>query len=157
MATYKFASYRETTYYVRTYCQLFRSERCGISRNPRLTTTFVDESDGVHGRVRAAAGLCFVLAAQATKLLLPASLKLGERRKPKKRHARNSDGDADIKVLSVSPVLWVDRSVLVRFGRSSWLDNWACDRHDFFEAPPPGYAVLWSIGLCAAVSPVATR
>ena len=33
-----------------------------------------DESDGVHGRVRAAASLCFVLAAQARKLSLSASL-----------------------------------------------------------------------------------
>ena len=32
-----------------------------------------DESDGVHGRVRAAASLCFVLVAQARKLTLSLS------------------------------------------------------------------------------------
>ena len=59
-----------------------------------------------------------------------------------KRHARNSDAEAGITVLSVSSVVLVDRSVLVRFGRSSWLKNWAYDRHMIFEASPPGYAVL---------------
>ena len=29
-------------------------------------------------------------------------------------------------------VFWVCPSVLVLFGRSSWLKNWACDRHVFF-------------------------
>ena len=102
--------------------------------NPCLTTTIdVDESDGVHGRVRAAAGLCFVLAAQASKLSL--SLLLGGRRKPKKRHARNSDGDAAIiEVLSYEYPLCFRplRLVVVALGRLSWWQNWACDRHDFF-------------------------
>ena len=81
-----------------TYCQCFfcfsdRDKR-SISRNTRLTTTIVDESDGVHGRVRAAASLCFVLEAQATKLSLSASFRRAE--EARKRHARNSDGDAAI-------------------------------------------------------------
>ena len=29
--------------------------------------------------------------------------------------------------------------------------------HDFFEAPPSGYAVLWPVGLGAAGAPVAIR
>ena len=49
--------------------------------------------------MRAAASLCFALAAQARKLSLSASLVWAE--EVKKRHARNSDGDAAIiKVLS---------------------------------------------------------
>ena len=57
----------------------------------------VDECDGVHGRVRAgraAASLCFVLAAEARKLSLSASLGWAE--EAHKRHARNGDGDAAI-------------------------------------------------------------
>ena len=79
-----------------TYCQrfFFRSEQRSISRNTRQTTTIVDDSDGVHGRVRVAARLCFVLAAQARKLSLSASLGWAE--EAQKRHARNSDGDAAI-------------------------------------------------------------
>ena len=59
-----------------TYCQsflFFPSER-SISDNGRLTTTIVDETDGVHGRVRAAASLWFDLAAQARMLSLSSSL-----------------------------------------------------------------------------------
>ena len=48
----------------------------------------------MHDRVRAAASLCFVLAAQAMKLSLSASLGWAE--EVPKRHARNSDGDAAI-------------------------------------------------------------
>ena len=46
----------------------------------------------MHGRVCAAASLCFVLAAQARKLSLSASLGWAE--EAQKRHARKSDGDA---------------------------------------------------------------
>ena len=45
--------------------------------------------------------------------------------------------------------------------RAAWaidlVENWACDRHDVFEAPPPGYAVLWSVGVGAAGAPVTIR
>ena len=55
-------------------------------------------------------------------------------------------------------VFWICPSVLVLFGRTSWLKNWACDRHEFFfEAPPPEYAVLRSVGVSAAGALVAIR
>ena len=110
----------------------------------------------MHRRVLAADSLCFFLATQARKLSLSASLEWAE--ESLKRHARDSDGDAAIEVLSFSSVFWVDRLVLVALGRSSWWKKCACDRHDFyFEEPPPGYAVLWSVSVGAAVAPVATR
>ena len=38
------------------------------------------------------------------------------------------------------------RLLVVALGRSSWWQLWPCDHHDFFfEAPPPGYAVLWAV------------
>ena len=48
------------------------------------------------------------------------------------RHARDSDGDAAIEVLSFSSVFWVDRLFLVALGRSSRWKKCACDLHDFF-------------------------
>ena len=89
-----------------------------------------DESDGLHRRVLAADRLCFFLAAQARKLSLSASLEWAE--EALKRHARDSDSDAAIEVLSFSSVFWVDRVVLLALGRPSWRKNCACDRHDFF-------------------------
>ena len=53
-----------------------------------------DESDGVHGRVCAAASLCFVLVPQARNLSLSAFLGWAE--EAPKRHARNIDVDAVI-------------------------------------------------------------
>ena len=50
-----FASYQETTYYVRIANRFFPSEQRSISHNPLLTTTIVDEDDGVHSLVRTAA------------------------------------------------------------------------------------------------------
>ena len=44
---------------------------------------------------------------------------------------------------------------LVLFGRLCCLIK--CDRHDFFEAPPPGNVVLWSVGMGTAGAPVAIR
>ena len=94
----------------------------------------VDESDGVHGRVRAAASLCIVLATQARKLSLSASL--GRAEEAQKRHARNSDGDAAIYHRSLQllyPLCFRSlRLFVVALGRSSWWQIWACDRHDFF-------------------------
>ena len=80
-----------------TYVLSMFSFPIGITQHitqPPADNTIVDESDGVHGRVRAAASLCFVLAAQARKLSLSASLGWAE--EAQKRHARNSDGDAAI-------------------------------------------------------------
>ena len=55
-------------------------------------------------------------------------------------------------------MFWVDRLVLVARGRSSWWENFACDRYNsIFEEPPPEYAVLWSVAVGAAVAPVTTR
>ena len=72
----------------------------------------------------------FVLAAQATKLPVLPFLQWAE--KALKRHARDSDGDAAIELLSFSSVLWADRLVFVALGRSSWWKKCACDRHDLF-------------------------
>ena len=120
----------------------FRSEKCSSSPNTPLKTTIVqvDESDGVHGRERATASLCLILTAQASKLSLSASLGWAE--EAQKHHARNSDGDAAIiEVLSYPLCFRSLRLVVVAVGQSSWW-QWVCDRHDFFEASPPGYAVL---------------
>ena len=89
-----------------------------------------NESDGVHSRMLAAANLCFFVAAPATKLSLSASIEWAE--EALKRHARGSDGDVAIEVLSFSSIFRVDRLFLVAPGRSSWWENCACDRHDFF-------------------------
>ena len=96
----------------------------------------------MHGRVRADASLCFVLAAQARKLSFSASL--GWVEEAHKRHSRNSDGDAAIIV-----VLSTVTSVFGRFACLSWhLADRAGGKFGlatamiFFEAPPPGYAVL---------------
>ena len=75
----------------------------------------VDESDSVHGRVPAAASLCFVLAAQGRKLSLSASL--GWADGAEKRHSRNnSHGDAAIIEVLSHPVLSVSSLVC----RGTW-------------------------------------
>ena len=71
------------------------------------------------------------------KLSLSASLGCGE--EAQKRHARNSDGDAAIiKVLSYPLCFRSLRLVAVALGRSSWWQNWACDRHDFILGATAG-------------------
>ena len=115
-----------------TYCRcfFFRSEQRSILRNTRLTTTIVDESDSMHGCLPAAASLCFVLAAQVTKLSLSASL--GWADGAQNRHARNSDGDAAIIEVLSHPLCFRSlRVFVVALGRSSWGQNWASDRNDF--------------------------
>ena len=94
----------------------------------------------------------FFFAAQARKLSL--SGYLGWAEGTLKCHPRNSDGGEAIGFFSVSSVFWVYPSVLVLFGRSCCLKNCDCG-HVFFEAPPPGCAVLWSVGVCTAGAPVA--
>ena len=74
--------------------------------------------------------LLFFLVAQARKLSVLASLQWAE--EALQSHARDSDSDAAIEVLSFSSVFWVHRLVLVALGRSSWWRNCACDRHDFY-------------------------
>ena len=119
--SYKFASYRETTYCIPgTYCQCFPDRR--ISRKTRLTTTIVYESDSVHGRVPAAASLYFVLTAQVRKPSLSASL--GWADGAQKRRARNSDGGAAIIEVLSHPLCFRSlRLFVVALGRSSWGQN----------------------------------
>ena len=109
----------------------------------------------MHRRVLAADSLYFALAAQARKLSLSASFEWAK--EALKHHARVSDGDAAIEVLRFSSAFSVDRLVLVALGRSSWWKNCPCDRHDFFEEPPPGHAVPWSVSVGTAVAKVTTR
>ena len=84
----------------------------------------------MHRRVLVADSLCFLLVAQVRKLSLSTSLERAE--EARKRHALYSDGDAALEVLSFSSVFWVDPLALVALGRSSWWENYDCDRHDFF-------------------------
>ena len=129
----------------------FRSEQRSISRNTWLATEecrSADDSDGVHGRVRAAASLCFFLAAQTRKLSFLASLGWAE--EAKKRHARNSDGnEAIIEVLSYPLCFRSLRLVVVGLDRSSWWQKkiGLATAMIIFEAPPPGYAVLRSVAV----------
>ena len=60
---------KKSAYQIR-FVNVSRSEKRRSSRNTRQTTTIVDESDGVHGLVPAAASLCLVLGVQARKLSL---------------------------------------------------------------------------------------
>ena len=81
-------------------------------------------------RVRATASLVLFLAAQARELSLSGSLAWAKG--ALKRRARNGGADAAGEVLRVSSVFLVNHSVLVPFDPSSWLQNRACDRNDFF-------------------------
>ena len=128
---YGFGFYRETT---RCSRNLVRSEKIDISHKHAA-----DEYRGEQRRATACIVACspptasaFFLAAQAGKLSLSASLERAEEA-ALKRHARDSDGDAAIEVLSFSSIFWVDRLVLVALGRSScWWKICACNHHDFF-------------------------
>ena len=101
----------------------------------------IDESGGVHGLVRAAPTLCFVLAGQAKTLWLSASL--GWADEAKNRHARNSDGDAAIiKVLSCPPCFRSLQFDVVALARWSWWRNWPCDRHNLFWGATAGARCL---------------
>ena len=112
----------------------------------------------MHRRVLVADSLCFLLVAQVRKLSLSASLAWAE--EALNCHTRDSDDDAAIEVLSFSSVFWVDPLVLVF---SSRLADRAGGKiviataKIFFEEPPPGYAVLWSVSVGAVVAPVASR
>ena len=73
-----------------------------------------------------------------------------------KCHPRNSDGGVAIQLLCVSSKVWVLPSVLVVFGRSCNSRNCG-PQVFFFEEPPSGYAVLWSVGVGADGAPVSIR
>ena len=130
---------------------LEKLEKRSLSHNARVTKN-TDES---RRKRRHAASRArrrqppFFFAAQAGKASLSASFAWAKG--ALNRHPRNTDGGAAIEVFSASSVFWVYPSVLVLFGRSSCLKN--CDS----EAPPPGYAVLWFVGVGAAGTPVAIR
>ena len=83
-------------------------------------------------RARRRQSLFFCLAAQARKLSLQGSL--GWAGGTLACHARNSDGDAAIEVLSFASVFWVDRVVVVAVGRSSWCKNCASTAMIFFRS-----------------------
>ena len=111
----------------------------------------VDESEGMRGRVRAAASL-FFLAAQARPLsplfLASQARPLSLSRvswvdggRPKTPRAERRWRCSYRSVERILYVFWLDRSVLVLFDRWSWLKSWTCDRHDVFYAPPPVYNV----------------
>ena len=106
-------------------------EKAAPHTSTRLTRTEEIRRERRHASSRARRGQpLFFLAAQVRKLSLSAFLEWAE--EALKRHARDSDGDAAIEVLSFSSVFWVDPLVLVALGRSSWWGNSDCDRHDFF-------------------------
>ena len=71
------------------------------------------------------------------------------------RHGRGRDGNEAIDLLSVCSRFWVDLSSFVRFGASTWLKNVLATAMIVLRQPPPGHAVLWSVGVGAAVIPVA--
>ena len=106
-------------------------------------------------RVHAAASLLFFLAAQASKLSL--SWSLGWAEGALKCHMRNCDDGVGIEVLIVSSVFFA----YLR-SRACWaielVEKLGLRPPRFFvEAPPPGYAALWSVDLGAGWCPVATR
>ena len=112
----------------------------------------------MHRRVRAAASLCFFslwrrrLGSYYSQLFSWVSAE-----EAPERHARDGDGDAATEVWGFSSSVWVDRSVLVALGRPSWREKLGIRPPScFFEEPPPGYAVLWSVAVGAAVAPLAT-
>jgi len=127
-----------------------------MSRNTRLTTTIIDESDGGHGRVRAAASLCFVLAAQAKKLSVSAHL--GGRRKPKTPRTEQRRRCSDHRSLELSSVFSVASlgcrgtwpiELVAKLGlRPPWF---------FLRRHRRGTLCYDLVAVSAAVAPVATR
>ena len=145
-----FGPYRETPY---SSSSLLKPELCSTSHNAQRTNVDESRRERRHARSRARRRQPLFLSAAQSRQLSPSGC-LGWAEGVLKCHGRTSDGDAAIEVWSV---FWVDRSVLVGFGRSSWLKNWLSTAMISFEVPPPGYAVLWLVGVGAAVAPVATR
>ena len=86
---------------------------------------------------------CFVLAAQARKLSL-SWVGGGSPKTPRTEQRRRCSYHRSLELLY--PLCFRSlRLLVVAPGRSSWWQNWACDRYVFFLAPPPGYAVLRSV------------
>ena len=93
----------------------------------------------MHRRVLAADSLCFCLA-QARKLSLSASLEWAE--EALQRHARDSNGDAAIEVLSFSSVFGSIPLFLSRLANRAGGKIMIATAMVYFEEPPPGDAVL---------------
>ena len=111
----------------------------------------------MHRRVLATASLCCFFGGAGQEAITTIFSWVGGR-KPLKRHARDTDGDAAIELLTFFSAWWVDRSVLVAHGRSSSRNKKGrATAMISFEEPPPGYAALWSVAVGAAAAPVATR
>ena len=70
---------------------------------------------------------------------------------------RNSSGDAGIEVSSISSVFMLVCSVFVIVGRSSRPKIGLAAAMIIFEAPPPGYEVLWSVGVGVDIAPVTSH
>ena len=107
-----------------------------IGKKQHLTQHPADKYRGEQMRATACIVACsppkasVFFTAQAKKLSLSVSTEWAE--EALKRHAQDNDGDAAIEALIFSFAFWVERLVLVALGRSSWWENCACDRHDFF-------------------------
>ena len=119
----------------------------------------VHESDGVHGRVRAAADLCFVLAAQARKLSFSASLGWAEeaQKTPRREQRRRCSYHQSLEL-----------RILYVFGRFAWLSWRLADRAGgesrlatamFFVRCHRRGTLCYDlcVVVSAAVAPVATR
>ena len=99
-----------------------------------------DESDGVHRRVLAADSLCFLLAAQARKLSLSASLEWAE--KTIERHPRDNDDAAAIQILEFFLCLGSISCFPSRFADRAGGKNLLDTARISFEEPTQEYAVL---------------
>ena len=112
---YGFVFYRETTYCSRIFyfgkMQNLTQHRAGSTGEKS------GERRRASSRSRLRQPLFFFLTAQARKLSPSASLEWEEQ--ALQRHARDSDGDAVIKVSSFSSVVWVHRFWVVALHRSS--------------------------------------
>ena len=82
-----------------------------------------------------ASALCWRAGWEA--ISLPVS-SLGWAEEALKRHARRSDGDADIIEVFGYPLFSVTALGCRGTWRSSWWQNWAYDRHDLFWGANPG-------------------
>ena len=96
-----------------TYCQCYpdRNNAASHATPGWQPPSSIDECDGVHGRVRAAASLCFVLEAQARTPSLSASLGWAKKAKQTPRteqRRRCSYHWSLLELSSVFSVAWLD-------------------------------------------------
>ena len=114
----------------------------------------VDESDGIRRRVRAATSLSFFFRRRLGTFRSQSLLRGGSTKKPPAEQRRRCNdrslGACPLCVGSIS------RFSCCLGDRAVWNIAIAIAMF-FFEAPPPGYAVLFSVGVGAAGAPVAIR